>query len=198
MHSTEPGQWKQYLQEVFGRYSPLEESTVDALLSLCQPISVKKGTSLLNIGATSRYLYILVEGAVVSYYLGDEGQAYHKNIFLEGDFVGSTVSAIKQEPSDFGLETIQPCQLLQISYRGYRELMETQLDLKNFYVAYLEQNWVIQKEKREVEMVLLDAGQRYADFLQKHPGIENRVPLHYIASHLGITPTQLSRIRKKR
>jgi len=33
--------------------------------------------------------------------------------------------------------------------------------------------------------------------LYSHPDIEKYVPLQDIASHLGITPTQLSRIRKK-
>ena len=42
-----------------------------------------------------------------------------------------------------------------------------------------------------------EATERYSTFIASHPDVEKRVPLSYIASHLGITPTQLSRIRKK-
>ena len=56
---------------------------------------------------------------------------------------------------------------------------------------------MLDKEKRELDIVLKDAEERYLDFIKYKPGIETRIPLHYIASHLGITPTQLSRIRKK-
>jgi hypothetical protein len=42
-----------------------------------------------------------------------------------------------------------------------------------------------------------DASQRYVRFIQDYPFLVERLPQHHIASHLGITPTQLSRIRKK-
>ncbi|MEP6949706.1 MAG: hypothetical protein ABI863_10550 [Ginsengibacter sp.] len=39
--------------------------------------------------------------------------------------------------------------------------------------------------------------ERYLNLLQKKPYILQRVPQHYIASYLGITPVHLSRIRNK-
>ena len=119
------------------------------------------------------------------------------HIFLEGDFVASTVSNLKNKPSQFGLEVIESTTVISLNYKKYRELVNSFSDLKNFYIAYLEKNWVIDKEKREINIVMNEASERYTAFLTLHPGIENRVPLNYIASHLGITPTQLSRIRKK-
>jgi len=44
----------------------------------------------------------------------------------------------------------------------------------------------------------IKATESYAKFCKKYPDIEKRVPIKYIASYLGITPTYLSRIRKKR
>lgn len=38
---------------------------------------------------------------------------------------------------------------------------------------------------------------RYANLLRENPEIIRRVPQHYIASYLGITPVSLSRIRKR-
>lgn len=40
--------------------------------------------------------------------------------------------------------------------------------------------------------------QRYEELLKKYPNIIQRVPQHYIASYLGITPVSLSRIRNRR
>lgn len=39
---------------------------------------------------------------------------------------------------------------------------------------------------------------RYQELIKKHPKIIERVPQHYIASYLGITPVSLSRIRNRR
>ena len=40
--------------------------------------------------------------------------------------------------------------------------------------------------------------QRYEKLLKESPQIIQRIPQHYIASYLGITPVSLSRIRNKR
>ena len=140
---------------------------------------------------------MLYKGAVVSYFINNIGDLYHKNIFLEGDFVGSTVSALEEKPSEFALEVIEDATLISFNHRKYHDLIAKHSDLKSFYIAYLEKNWVIDKERREIDIVLKNADERYHDFITAHPKIETRIPLHYIASHLGITPTQLSRIRKK-
>ena len=50
---------------------------------------------------------------------------------------------------------------------------------------------------REVALVQEDAASRYARFVQEAPALAKRLPLFHIASHLGVTPTQLSRVRKK-
>ncbi len=55
----------------------------------------------------------------------------------------------------------------------------------------------MEKEKREIDIVLKGANERYKELIATHPNLETRIPLQYIASYLGITPTQLSRIRKK-
>ena len=39
---------------------------------------------------------------------------------------------------------------------------------------------------------------RYRDLLNNHPEMLQRIPQHYIASYLGITPVSLSRIRNRR
>ena len=53
-------------------------------------------------------------------------------------------------------------------------------------------------EKREVEIVLLEANKRYAIFKKEYPQLEQLIPQYHIASYLGITPTQLSRIRAQK
>ena len=51
------------------------------------------------------------------------------------------------------------------------------------------------KEKREIELVTMEAKDRYVIFQEEHPQIEQLIPQYHIASYLGISPTQLSRIR---
>lgn len=185
------------IKQVTHRYFALHEQTIDLLASIAKTTKLDKGQSLLQLGKIARHMHILKKGVIVSYFSND-GNLYHKNIFLEGDFVGSMVSSLKNEPSQFGLKSIEESRLISLSYTKFKTLTLDNPDLMKFYLAYLEKNWVIDKEKREIDIVMKEASQRYHEFTQKHPNIEDRVPLKYIASHLGITQTQLSRIRKNR
>lgn len=189
--------YKSQIKAVFDRYHPISDISFDALYGLGDYQQLKKGNLLLDIGKVSRHIHILLEGSIVSYYLSTDGTVYHKNIFLEGDFVGSTVSALKNEPSNFALSVVENSTVFTFEHDQYQTLIKQHADLKDFYIAYLEKNWVVDKEQREIEIVMKEASERYQDFIAAHPQIEERIPLHYIASHLGITPTQLSRIRKK-
>jgi CRP-like cAMP-binding protein len=47
------------------------------------------------------------------------------------------------------------------------------------------------------QMATLDAGGRYALFRQSFGELENGIPQYLVASYIGVTPTQLSRIRHK-
>lgn len=63
-------------------------------------------------------------------------------------------------------------------------------------IALLEKGYSI-KEKRERDLLLLDAERRYKIFLQDFSVLESTIKQHQIASYIGITPIALSRNRKK-
>ncbi len=188
---------KEVIYKVFHRYYNLTDRTMDLVFKIVSKKKYNKNSYIIQIGDIANELYILLKGAVVSYYINYEGNTYNKNIFLEGNFVGSTVSYLTQSPSKFVLEAIEETELFCFDYQKFRALINSDTDMKDFYISYLENNWIIEKEKREVSIVLEDAETRYLSLINSSPGIENRIPLRYIASNLGITPTQLSRIRKK-
>ncbi|MFH6993495.1 Crp/Fnr family transcriptional regulator [Flavobacterium sp. FlaQc-48] len=189
----------QYLKDLkskFESYAPISETSWQLIENIAAFQSIKKAEILLRNGQVAKEIYFICKGALRAFITDNEGNSYNKNIFLEGDLAGSTASLIQQIPSDFAIEGLEDSILITISYKKYRELIFQNDDLKNFYIAYLERNWVIEKEQREISIIMENATERYLDLLSKHPDISERIALLHIASHLGITPTQLSRIRK--
>lgn len=180
----------------FESYAPISSASWQLIENIIEVQSFKKGEILLQNGQIAKEIHFIGKGALRAFITDATGNIYNKNIFLDGDFAGSTVSLIQQTPSEFSLEALEDSILININYKKYRELIFQNDDLKNFYIAYLERNWVIEKEQREISIVMENATERYLDLLKKHPDISERIPLLHIASHLGITPTQLSRIRK--
>jgi hypothetical protein len=65
------------------------------------------------------------------------------------------------------------------------------------YFRILFQHSIIAYNKRVGSVLSKDGQERYSEFLNRYPDIEQRVPNHQIASFLGLTPQSLSRIRKQ-
>ena len=48
-----------------------------------------------------------------------------------------------------------------------------------------------------MKWLVLEASERYLVFQQEFPDVERQIPQYHIASYLGISPTQLSRVKRK-
>lgn len=186
----------QLLRHAMERYAPLHDATWTALSHACTERKLAKGETLVPIGAYSQHLYFVCQGLLRSYTLSHEGKEYNKKFFPENTFPGSIRALLKNEPSTFALQALEETSVIAIDHTAYRRLLESKDDLKWYHIQYLEKNWVLDKEPIEVGLALADSTARYRAFIAKHAALLSRIPLHHIASAIGVTPTQLSRIRK--
>jgi CRP-like cAMP-binding protein len=184
------------LKLTFESYAPISEKSWKLIEDITEFQILKKGETLLQNGEIAKNTHFIAKGILRTFITDEQGNFYNKNLFLENSFAGSKVSLMLQTPSNFTIEALEDCLLININYKKYITLINENDDLKNFYIAHLEKNWIIEKEQREVALVMENATERYVKLLEKNPDIAERIPLLHIASHLGITPTQLSRIRK--
>lgn len=184
------------LKQTIESYYPISENSWKLIESIAVFQTLKKGETLLQNGEIAKNLHFIAKGVLRAFITDQQGNFYNKNLFLENYFAGSKVSLILESPSNFTIEALEDSIIINLNYKKYISLINENDDLKNFYIAHLEKNWIIDKEQREIALVMQNATERYVSLLEKHPSIAERVPLLHIASHLGITPTQLSRIRK--
>lgn len=184
------------LKQTIESYYPISENSWKLIESIAVFQTHKKGETLLQNGEIAKNLHFIAKGVLRAFITDQQGNFYNKNLFLENYFAGSKVSLMLESPSNFTIEALEDSIIINLNYKKYISLINENDDLKNFYIAHLEKNWIIDKEQREIALVMQNATERYVSLLEKHPSIAERVPLLHIASHLGITPTQLSRIRK--
>jgi CRP-like cAMP-binding protein len=178
------------------QYYPLSAETVKALLDICTEEYYHKNDILLKSGSMARYYYFLRSGLIGYYTVDEQGNNIYKIFFEENSFVASTASIIKNVPSDFNIVALEDCSIIKYPVKTYRELLEKYHDLALFHMHYLEKNWVVKKEPLEVSLKYETAKQRYVQLLENE-SLYSRLKQHHIASYLGITPTQLSRIKKE-
>jgi len=178
-------------------YSPITTDTWEKLKTFSSFVNLP-GHSILYPADQLPTSFSFVHSGLFRVYITDEkGKEYNKNFFDEGTFPGSMSALLKSEASRFTIESLEASMIIMIDFKDYRNLLYAEDDLKLFQINYLEKNWLLAKDSREVALVQENASQRYQRFLSEHPTFNSRIPQYHIASHLGITPTQLSRIRKK-
>lgn len=185
------------LRLVIESYVEIQDNTWTTLQKSCLCKSLDKDEILYHTGAIPTSFSYVYSGLLRAFTIGENGNEYSKIFFDQGDFPGSMRSLLQSEPSHFTIDTLEPSVIIEIPFADYRDLLLTNHDLALFHIAYLEHNWVISKEVREVDIVMKEATERYQKFLHDHPQLQGRIKQYHLASHLGITPTQLSRIRKK-
>jgi len=186
------------LRAAMARYSPLEASTWEAFTRACRPLELRKGELFVAAGERPRSFAYLHSGLMRAYALDQDGKDYTKLFFDEGMMPGAIVALLEGRPAQISVQALEDCLLIEIDHAPYRRLLESHPDLLMYHCRYLELNWVVAKEPREVALAQQTAGERYEAFQAEHPELERRLSLAQIASHLGVTPTQLSRIRRAR
>jgi CRP-like cAMP-binding protein len=178
------------------KYYPLSEETAAILMSICTEEKFCKNDLLQESGALARYYYFIKSGLVGYYTVDEQGNSVYKIFFEENSFVAATAAIVENRPSDFNIVALEDCSVIRYPAREYRELLSKYHDLALFHIRYLEKNWVVQKEPLEISLKHATAKDRYLELLEKG-SLHNRLKQHHIASYLGITPTQLSRIKKE-
>jgi CRP-like cAMP-binding protein len=184
------------LHQSIESYSAICEPTWDALRAICRVGRVPAGEVLYAAGVVPDSFAFVYRGLLRVYVTDEKGNEYNKNFFDEGKYPGAMVALLTGAPSTASIEALEDSIVVTIDFRAYRKLLQERHDLKMYHIHYLEKNWLLAKDSREIEIVQEDATRRYLRFLDTHASVAGRLPQYHIASHLGITPTQLSRIRK--
>ena len=190
-------EYQYLLWKCLNQFASITQESFTELLSLAGFERVSRDEVLLQAGQVAKETYFICQGLLISRYNNSNGNTHIKNFFTEGYFAGSKASQLLSTPSDFSIESLEEGIIIVFDSREYRRLILEREDLKSFYIAYLEWSWIIKNEKRQIAFATQTASARYRTFLEEYPTLERRVPLLHIASYLGITPTQLSRIRKE-
>lgn len=176
--------------------SPLQTETWNLIKELFVETSLKKGDYFIKEGLTAKSIGFLKNGVIRAFYRDREGSEYNKHFFISNNLVGGYSSLVTQMPNKIHLQALTDCQLLTANYNELIVLYEDHQDFERFG-RKLAEMFFVHKEEREVNIVMLDADKRYLIFQNQFPDLEQLIPQYHIASYLGITPTQLSRIRKK-
>jgi CRP-like cAMP-binding protein len=181
-----------------GLINKLKEDKTNWLkfLDLLVEREVASKTVLLHEGEISSNVHYIKEGCLRQWFNKD-GKDITFQFFFEGQAVASIDSFINNKPSLFTIESIEPSVIFSLSKDNFEQLHKIYPEMKDGF-----QDLMFQRFKNYSQLFLSritnSPRERYDDLIVNYPEIIKRVPQHYIASYLGITPVSLSRIRNRK
>lgn len=176
--------------------SDVSEETFSEIKKLTTFKRIKAGTQIVKLNHMPSKAYMIVSGVIRCYILTESGKEFNKSFYLPQSFVASLTALIKRKPSTFVFEALTDCKIYEIDYYKIMRLCETNSNLKGLYTKVLEFLYM-KHEKRLIESMSLNATDRYLELQKQIPNVDTLISQYHIASYLGITSVQLSRIRKK-
>jgi CRP-like cAMP-binding protein len=187
--------WEPILKSI-SKHIQLTEEETEYFTSLLTVKKLRKRQYLLQEGDVMRHETFVVKGCLRTYETDAKGQEHVIHFSAEDWWVGDMYSFLTGTPSRFNIDCLEDTELIQFTKEHLEELY-VKVPKFERYFRLLVQNAYIAAQNRIMSIMTKPALERYHEFLQKYPTIEQRVPNHQIASFLGITPESLSRLRKQ-
>jgi len=157
---------------------------------------LKKHELFAEIGKVSNEVGLVLEGMLRHYYVkgGEEKTTY---FYFENHFVASYISCITKQPSQLSIEALSESVMIVFPYNVLQDLFEKSMAWQKFG-RLIAEYLAIGLEERMVGLLMLSPEERYLELVKGNKKkIIERIPQHYIANYLGMTPVSMSRIRNR-
>jgi CRP-like cAMP-binding protein len=181
------------LKQVLDAVYPVPEADWLAFSGIWKPFSARRKEMITTAGWPEKYLYFVLEGVQRVYYFDDQDREATLVFTYPPSFGGVLDAMMLQQPSRYFYETLTPSVFLRAPYKEVDLLMRERpeiaavirIGITNAMAGLLE---------RLVEVQCYSSEDKFRKLLQRSPHILQLVPHKYLASYLGIDPTNFSKL----
>lgn len=186
--------WHQSIISIFRSKVNLSEEDTNALINRWNSKSfLKRNEFLVERGQIETRLFFVIEGTMRIYFPNGADEIC-VGFAHPGNLICSYPSFIRQEPSDYLIQTLSKTSLTSITRSDFYSLFDNHPLIERAW-RMLEEEALMGKIERETEMLTFSPEERYNRLIKRSPHIFQLIPRKYIASYLRMTPETLSRIR---
>lgn len=186
--------------EAFERYlkekADLDAEEINAFKAVSIEKKVRKRQYLLQEGDVCHYNCFIAKGCLRMYTIGGDGIEHILRFAVENWWISDRESYNNDNPSKCNIDALENCEVILIDKPNFLHLLATIPKFKTFTDGLLARSYdAIQN--RVISAISYSAEERYQNFITRFPDIFYRVPLHMIASYLGVSRETLSRVRSQ-
>ncbi len=179
-------------------FVPLNETEWQVLMPLLELIALKKKQNFIEPGMIANHIGLVVKGSVRYFYVKD-GEEITNYFSFENEFVSSYKSFLTRQPCSNYIQTLEDTLIVVLNYSNLQLLYANPLigHKMERFGRLVAEFYLLCYEDRMSSFVTQTPEERYNQLLETGGEVLQRIPQHYIANFLGITPVSLSRIRRR-
>ena len=181
------------LSQIIDNIYHLPVQAKNKLMKSISYVENPSGYRLYRENAKETRAYFMKKGLARAYSIANG----HETTFWfgrEGDFI-TPIAAMASNGMEYGfVELLEDCELYVLDLATLNELYASDIHIANWGIRHLQKE-VIRAEKRYITRQFKTSLERYQEFISRYPDIIQRVKLSMVASYLGISVANLSRIR---
>ncbi len=158
--------------------------------------TLKKHQCFARQGIVADQVGLVLDGMLRQFYTRD-GEERTTYFFFDDQLTGAYMSCVTGRPSPVTIEALTDTTCVCFPYSVLKTLFVQYAGWQEFG-RLLAEYLMVALEERVAGLLMMSPEERYRSLLDDgQKQIIQRVPQHYIANYLGITPVSLSRIRHR-
>ena len=184
--------------EKFAVYLKEKASLTDEQLEEVRAVTInkrlRKRQYLLQEGDVCHHNCFIAKGCLRLYRVGEDGVEHILRFAVENWWISDQESYNNGIPSKNNIDALEDSELLLIEKNDFNRIVSSFPNFRTFKDALKARSYDV-SQNRIMSNISDTAEEKYINFIASYPDIFNRVPLHMIASFLGVSRETLSRIR---
>jgi len=160
------------------------------------PKMIRKHQYLLQEGEISHYIGFVVKGCFRLFSIGKNGEEHIMRFAIENWWISDFDSFQSGLPSKYNIDALEDGELLMMKKEKFEALIATIPNFKKLIEKLTAKNYEVH-QNRILSNISETAIEKYNNFIKTYPTIYDRIPLHMIASFLGLSRETLSRVRQQ-
>jgi cAMP-binding proteins - catabolite gene activator and regulatory subunit of cAMP-dependent protein kinases len=184
--------FEQYIEKVI---PGITKEQVSLMQNKCTIKTLRKKEVLLKEGEICHYKIFVTKGLLRNYNIGEKGNEYILRFVDTEYWTTDPESYFSGLPSKYYIDAIEPSEVAMFHYDDFKTLRQ-QIPVLNDYTEALFTETATHTQNRLLINISATAEEKYTNFMNTHSEIFHRVPLHMIASYLGVSRETLTRVRQ--
>ncbi len=180
------------------KFVTFTEAEWEIFASYIKFVTLKKRAHFAREGKVCDQIAFILDGSVRYYYIKD-GEEITSYFSFEHEFTSSYNSFLTRQPANNYIQALEDTQLLTLDYEDVQKMYADPILAYKMerFGRLIAEFYLICYDERVTSFVTQSPEERYLKLLENGREILQRIPQHYIATFLGITPVSLSRIRRR-